>query len=127
MEAVEQKIKQFLEERGWNNLQPANLAKSILIEGGELLELFQWENLSLEEVKNNPEKMAAIKKELADVFIYAFDMAVLLGLSVEDIVTAKLEQAAQKYPAEQMRQGTQGTSADIEYWKIKSIHRKQGV
>lgn len=126
MQATEQKIKKFLEERGWDKLRPADLAKSIMIEGGELLELFQWENLSLDEVKNNAEKMAAIKKELADVFIYAFDMAVLLDLSVEEIVAAKLAKAAEKYPAEVMRQGTQGTSADQTYWQIKDQHRRQG-
>lgn len=34
-------IKAYLDERDWNNLEPANIAKSIMIEGAELLELFQ--------------------------------------------------------------------------------------
>lgn len=126
MNTTEQNIKVFLEERGWDKLRPADLAKSIMIEGGELLELFQWENLSLEEIKNNPEKMVAIKKELADVLIYAHDMAVLLELPVDQIIADKLEFVKKKYPAELMRNGSQGTSADQAYWDIKNNHRQQG-
>ena len=44
------KIKQFNEERDWDKFHsPENLAKSISIEAGELLECFQWnsENYNL--------------------------------------------------------------------------------
>jgi NTP pyrophosphatase (non-canonical NTP hydrolase) len=70
MKKLEQDIKQYLEERGWDKLKPGDVAKSISIEAGELLELFQWENPSLDEVKNNPEKVKQIEKELADIMTY---------------------------------------------------------
>ena len=61
------KIKQFNEERDWDKFHsPENLAKSISIEAGELLECFQWnsENYNKEEVC----------EELADVFTYCIQM-----------------------------------------------------
>ncbi len=83
MKNLENKIYKYLKERGWDNLRPSDIAKSIMIEGAELLELFQWENLSLEEVKKNKGKMEEIKNELADVFIYAIEMSVFLEFDTE--------------------------------------------
>ena len=38
-------IRKFNEERDWDQFHtPENLAKSISIEAGELLECFQWDN-----------------------------------------------------------------------------------
>jgi NTP pyrophosphatase (non-canonical NTP hydrolase) len=128
MKELEKTIKQHLEERGWGNLRPADVAKSIMIEGAELLELFQWENLPLAEIKNNPEKTKEISKELADVITYAIEMSVLLGLDTEKIVREKLERVAKKYPAELMRKsiGEPGSATDVEYWRIKKEHRQAG-
>ncbi len=90
MKPLEEKIYTHLKSRNWHNLRTADLAKSIMIEGAELLEIFQWENLSLEEVKGSKEKKDAIAKELADVFIYALGMSVLLGFDTEKIIRKKL-------------------------------------
>ena len=39
------RIRRFTEERDWDQFHsPANLAKSIMIEAGELLECFQWDD-----------------------------------------------------------------------------------
>ena len=126
MKETEKKILKHLKDRNWDNLRPADLAKSIMIEGAELLELFQWENLSLEEVKKNKRIIEEIKKELADVFIYAFDMAVLLGFDTEKIIHKKLNHANKKYPAKLMRQrkGEAGNGEDV-YWKIKNQYRRK--
>ena len=100
MNDLEKAIKQHLEERGWNNLRPSDVAKSIMIEGAELLELFQWENLPLAEIKNDPEKVKEIAKELADVLTYAIEMSVLLELDTKKIIEEKLERVAKKYPGQ---------------------------
>ena len=128
MKDLEKAIKQHLEERGWHHLRPADVAKSIMIEGAELLELFQWENLPLAEIKSDPEKVKEIAKELADVVTYAIEMSVLLELDTEKIVREKLEHVAKKYPAELMRKsaGEPGSAADSEYWRIKKEHRRAG-
>ena len=129
MKELEKDILRHLEERGWDNLRPADVAKSIMIEGAELLELFQWENLPLAEIKSNPEKLKEIAKELADVLTYALEMSVLLQLDTEKIIREKLEHVAKKYPAELMKKtgGEPGSAADSEYWRIKKEHRKKGL
>ena len=67
MKKYEKHVRKYLEERDWDKLRPADLAKSISIEAAELLELFQWTNQSLAEVKKDKEKLEKIKHELADV------------------------------------------------------------
>lgn len=128
MKELEKKVYKQLKERNWHNLRPADLAKSIMIEGAELLELFQWENLSLEEIKKDKKKLEEIKKELADVLIYALDMSVLLGLDTRKIIHKKLAHANKKYPAKLMRKikNEPGTGIDNHYWRIKKEYRKKG-
>lgn len=124
---LENKIQTYLEERGWDNLRPADVAKSVVIESAELLELFQWENLSLEEIRSNPQKMAEIAKELADILIYCIEMAVLLRIDAEKIINEKLAHIVEKYPAELMRKSAEehGSAEDSVYWRIKKEHRQR--
>lgn len=70
--------------------------------------------------------MEGVKKELADVFIYAIEMAVLLNLDVENIVKTKLDHVKKKYPADLMRKNAKtgsGSGNDPKYWKIKNQTR----
>lgn len=127
MKDLEKKIYKHLKERNWHRLRPADIAKSIMIEGAELLELFQWENLELEEMKKDKEKIEEIKKELADVMIYALEMSVLLGFDTEKIIRKKLAYAAKKYPAKLMRERKTEAGTESEYWKIKKAHREKIV
>ena len=95
MEKLIEEIKQFNEERDWDQFHsPENLAKSIAIESGELLECFQWNNLfDLEEVK----------EELADVINYCILMADKLGVDAKQIVLDKMDKTARKYPVEKAK------------------------
>lgn len=128
MKKYEGEIRQYLEERNWHKLRPGDLAKSISIESAELLELFQWTNQSLDEVKKDKEKMEQIKKELADVLTYCFDLSVLLEFDTGQIILDKLEKIKLKYPAHLFK----GRDEEIEpgseeiYWKIKKEHRMKG-
>jgi len=127
MKNIETEIYKFLAERGWDKLRPSDLAKSICIETAELLEIFQWTSIDIKETKQDLKRMEEIKKELADVFIYAFEMTVLLGIDSEKIIKEKLEQVKKKYPAELMRKNAKdgsGSGADPKYWKIKNSHRQ---
>ncbi len=128
MKEYEDAIRTYLQERKWDDLRPSDLAKSVAIEAAELLELFQWTNQTLVEVKQDPEKLEAIKKELADVLIYCFDMSVLLGFDTGDILLKKLEKAKQKYPAHLFKDRDENQDAGSEdiYWKIKKDHRMKG-
>lgn len=128
MKNLEAKIKEFLVERGWDKLRPSDLAKSISIEAAELLEIFQWTSMDIAETKDDAAKMEEVKKELADVFIYALEMAALLDLDVEKIISAKLEEVRRKYPADLIRKNAKtesGSGTDSEYWKIKNSARQK--
>ncbi|GAA3712270.1 nucleotide pyrophosphohydrolase [Zhihengliuella alba] len=84
-------LRQFVRERDWGKFHtPGNLAKSISIEAGELLECFQWDGAELE----------SAKEELADVLTYCLLLADKLGVDPAEIVTAKLEKSRDKYPVE---------------------------
>lgn len=119
-------IRTFLVERGWDNIRPSDIAKSISIEAAELLELFQWNDMTQEALKADAERMEKLPRELADILIYALEMSVLLGLDAEAIVRDKLAYNAKKYPAKLMRERSDrsGTSTDP-YIQIKRRHRSE--
>ena len=95
MRELTEKVVEFTRERDWDQFHsPENLAKSISIEAGELLECFQWnDNYDLEEVK----------EELADVLNYCIQMANKLGVDPKQIVLDKMEKTAKKYPVEKSK------------------------
>jgi NTP pyrophosphatase (non-canonical NTP hydrolase) len=126
MKEITQEVLEFLKERGWDNLRPSDLAKSISIEAAEILEIFQWSSKTIEETQADPEKMEKLKKELADVTIYVLQMCALLGIDAEEAVRAKLQKTREKYPAELFKnldRNSQGE--DTIYWKIKSEYRRK--
>ena len=95
MNEVKEQIKQFNEERDWDQFHsPENLAKSISIEAGELLECFQW---------NNNFDKNEVCEELADVVNYCILLADKLGVELEDIILAKLEKTRKKYPVDKAK------------------------
>lgn len=128
MKDFEERLLKFHADRDWNELRPADIAKSLIIEAAELLEIFQWDNQTLAEVRADEEKMTRIKKELADVIIYAYSLAHELDLNMEEIAIAKLAKAEEKYPVElfnkETRRGEAGTEAL--YREVKERYRKEG-
>lgn len=124
MKRVQAKIQKFLDDRDWNNLQPADLAKSISIEAAELLEHFQWSNPTAQETLNNAEKLDEIKKELADVMIYCLELSTLLKLDPEKIISDKLDYQTKKYPAALMKKAGKDGAEHSMYLKIKREYRK---
>ena len=95
MMGLKKEILDFSNERDWDQFHsPENLAKSISIEAGELLECFQW---SSDYNKNN------VCEELADVITYCIMLADKLDVSIEDIVLDKLEKTKRKYPVEKAK------------------------
>lgn len=95
MERAIKEILEFNKERDWDQFHsPENLAKSISIEAGELLECFQW---------SNDYNKEAVCEELADVVNYCIVMADKLNVDLEEIVLKKLEQNRKKYPVEKAK------------------------
>lgn len=96
LEELKQKIDQFNKERDWDKFHsPSNLAKSIVIEAGELMECFQWsdEDYNIEDVK----------EELADVMNYCIQLASKLNLDIKEIVKNKLALTEKKYPVDKAK------------------------
>ena len=95
MEELMKEIKQFNEERDWDQFHsPENLAKSIAIESGELLECFQW---------NNNYDKDEVCEELADVFTYCIQMAMKLRVDPKEIILKKLDKTRKKYPVDKAK------------------------
>ncbi len=91
-EEVKREVKKFTDDRDWDQFHtPDNLAKSIAIEAGELLECFQWSSEYDEQ---------AVKEELADVMNYCIQLADKLGISIEDAIIEKIRKNELKYPVE---------------------------
>lgn len=91
-----ERIRKFTKDRDWDQFHsPANLAKSIMIEAGELLECFQW--------SDDDYDIEHVKEELADVLVYCQDMADKLGVDIDEIVNLKMDQNEAKYPVEKAK------------------------
>lgn len=94
-EIVTQSLTDFVAEREWAQFHSEeNLAKSIAIEAGELLECYQW---------NDDGNSDEIESELADVLTYGYLLAMKIGKSPAELILNKLEITRLKYPAEKAR------------------------
>lgn len=95
MKTIMDALRKFNAEREWDQFHsPENLAKSIAIEAGELLECYQW---------NSDADLQAVEEELADVLSYALQMCERLHLDPQTIVLKKMEKNAAKYPVEKAK------------------------
>ena len=100
LDELTQRIVEFRDARDWKQFHSArNLATSISIESGELLELFQWS--SDETLAADVEaRRADLERELADVVIYALLLAHETGVDLEAAIEAKLAENDSKYPVD---------------------------
>ncbi len=90
------KLMKFRDDRDWAQFHSGeNLAKSIAIEAGELLEIYQYGNMV--------RPFDCVKEELADIFMYATFLADAYELNVDKIVLQKLKQNEKKYPVNKVK------------------------
>ncbi|NDL66220.1 nucleotide pyrophosphohydrolase [Anaerotalea alkaliphila] len=95
MEDAVKRILAFRDERNWKQFHtPENLAKSIVIEAGELLENFQWDHRF---------DLEAVRQELADVVNYCILMADALDVDLIQAIQDKIDLNERKYPVEKSR------------------------
>lgn len=95
MKELEEKIVKFAENRDWLQYNtPENLAKSISIEAGELLECFQW---------NNNYNKDELKYEIADVMNYCILLCHQIGVDPKEVILEKMQISAKKYPIEKCK------------------------
>ncbi len=103
--ALREAVDAFVAARDWRQFHNAkDLAVSISLEAGELLEEFQW--LTREQVaaaEHEPAARERIRFELADILVYCLCLSNALELDVSDAVIEKLALAGQKYRPEDYR------------------------
>lgn len=100
MDEVIKKIESFVEKRKWEKYHtPKNLAISIAIESAELLEHFQWEEISFDDIKKDEFKIKEIEEEIADVIIYSILFFTYLGTDIKMALLKKIKKNEEKYPA----------------------------
>lgn len=88
-------LRAAVRERDWEQFHtPASLARSVVIEAGELLECFQW---------SDDFDRERVSQELADVLTYCLLLADKLKVDPDEIVLTKLGETKRKYPIEKAR------------------------
>ena len=90
------KLLKFRDDRDWKQFHSGeNLAKALIIEAAELLELFQWKHEIVDK-----KRMA---EELADVFLYATLLAETYNLDIKKIMLDKIAINEIKYPVDKSK------------------------
>lgn len=93
MDEIIEKLIKFRDDRNWKQFHtPENLAKSVAIEAGELLEHYQWENKTVD--------INGVKEEIADVVSYCLLLCEHYGFDLKEIIEEKIIKNGEKYPIE---------------------------
>lgn len=89
LKTLESAMHAFVESKGWYQQDtprpqtPRNLAISLVLEAGEVLELFQWQDAAADQ--------DALAAELADVMLYLLQLASLSQVDLGQAVLDKLD------------------------------------
>ena len=89
LDELTERMHTFVRSKGWYGVDSKrpqtarNLAISLSIESGELLEHFQWREVA--------EDQTALASELADVSLYLLQLASVCGIDLEQAILKKLE------------------------------------
>lgn len=100
LQELQARIKEFRDQRGWEKFHdPASLAAAISVEAAELLELFLWkdEDEAREFALSHSDVVA---DELADIMIFAINLANRLDLDLEAAIDKKISLNAERFPTE---------------------------
>jgi len=97
---LNERYRTFVEKRCWEKFHnPKNLAAALSVEASELLEIFTW--LTPSQAANlNPTRLAQVKDEMGDVFLYLLRLADILDLDLIELAEQKFAKVEQKYPLE---------------------------
>ena len=96
--ALRDALRDFAQIRGWRKFHtPKNLAMALIVEAAELVEHFQWSTAE-ESLSPAPEKLAAVRDEVADTLIYLVELADALDIDLLAAARDKIARNAIKYP-----------------------------
>ena len=102
---LKETVRQFVDERDWRQFHtPKNISMALAIEAAELMEHFQWlDGEASRAVAQQPDKLADVAEELADVLCYCLALANELGLDVSQSLAEKMVKNRLKSPAAELR------------------------
>ena len=103
LDLLTRQIVSFRDARNWSQFHnPKDLALSLSLEVGELIELMQWKN-GEELSKHLEDHKQEAGEELADILYYTLLIAHDLGIDIAAAFTQKMAQNDVKYPVEKAR------------------------
>jgi dCTP diphosphatase len=103
LEDLRQRLRTFAQVRDWEQFHsPKNLTMALIVEAGELAELFQWLSEAQSDALSAEQRTAA-EQEMADVLLYLVRLADRLGLDLMEAAVRKIEMNELKYPANEVR------------------------
>lgn len=97
------RLRKFAVKRDWDQFHtPKNLVMALAGEAGELVAEFQWltegQSGALE-----PDRMARVQAEAADVLLYLVQLADKLQFDLLDAAHRKLDTNENRYPVEKVK------------------------
>lgn len=100
---LQNKIIKFRDARNWKQFHnPKDVALSMVLEAGEVMEHFQWKNE--EEIKEHINKNKKnIGKELADVLYWVLLLSHDLDIDLKKSVEIKMRENNKKYPVKKAK------------------------
>lgn len=103
LERLAVRLREFARVREWEQFHtPKNLAMALAGEVGELVAEFQW--LTAEQsMSPDPDALARMRTELADVTLYLVRLADVLGVDLVAAAGDKLEDNDRRYAADRYR------------------------
>ncbi|MBR5735504.1 MAG: nucleotide pyrophosphohydrolase [Bacteroidales bacterium] len=97
IDIILEELRKFNTERDWDQFHNGkDLAIGLSVEASELLECFLWKDPKDADIEK-------IREELADVLNYAFQVADKYNLDIKQIMLAKIQRNAQKYPVDKAK------------------------
>lgn len=97
------RLREFARARDWDQFHtPKNLSMALIAEAAELVEHFQW--LTPEQSADlPPDKLAAVRHELADILVYLVRIADKLNVNLLAAAEEKMVINEHRYPADRVR------------------------
>lgn len=93
-------VRQFVDEREWEKYHaPKNISMALAVEAAELMECFQWMEVERSRsIGQDPERMQAVREEVADVVCYALALCNELQIDLTTAMRQKMVKNREKYP-----------------------------
>ena len=103
IDALRARINQFVKERDWGQFHsPKNLAMAMIVEAGEVVELFQWMTEQQSRCLDEATK-EQVGQELSDTFVYLLRIAEVCGIDLIEAANKKIDLNAKKYPVDKVK------------------------